>query len=56
MGELGAEGAVHSVKVHRRSLGENDAVLKQKTSLQRLRAEKWTPFLMMLTLFNRSNR
>jgi hypothetical protein len=53
MGELGAEAPFIPVKVHVRSLGDNDVVLKQKDlNFNVFVQQKWTPFLMMLTLFN----
>jgi hypothetical protein len=53
MGELGAEAATIPVHVKVRSLGPHDVVLKQKDlNFSVFVQQKWTPFLMMLTLSN----
>jgi len=53
MGELGAEAATIPVHVKVRSLGPHGAVLKQNDlNFNVFVHQKWTPFLMMLTLSN----
>jgi hypothetical protein len=53
MGELGAEAPVVPVHVKVRSLGDGDKVLKEKDlNFNVFVHEKWTPFLMQLTLSN----
>ncbi|SRR5579883_1382182 len=53
MGELGAEAPSIPVHVKLRSHGTNDAVFKEKDlNFNVFVHQKWTPFLMMLTLFN----
>ena len=53
MGELGAEAATIPVHVKVRSLGAHDAVLREKDlNFNVFVHQKWTPFLMMLTLSN----
>jgi len=53
MGVLGAEAATIPVRVKVRSRGENDAVVKEKNfRFDVFVQQKWTPFLMMMTLFN----
>ncbi len=53
MGQLGAEAASIPVHVRVRSLGMGDVVLKEKNlNFNVFVHEKWTPYLMMLTLSN----
>jgi hypothetical protein len=53
MGELGAEAPFIPVHLKVRSLGAHDAVLREKDlNFNVFLQQKWTPFLMMLTLFN----
>jgi len=52
-GELGQEAPSIPVHLRLRSLGANDAVMTQKDfHFNVFVHQKWTPFLMMLTLFN----
>jgi len=53
MGELGQEAPSIPVHLKLRALGANDSVVKQKDfHFNVFVHQKWTPFLMMLTLFN----
>ncbi len=53
MGELGAEAPFIPVHLKIRSLGAKDAVLREKDlTFNVFQHQRWTPFLMMLTLFN----
>jgi hypothetical protein len=53
MGVLGEESAMIPVTVQVRSFGENNAVRSQKNlRFNVFVQQKWTPYLMMLTLFN----
>ena len=53
MGELGAEAPSIPVHVKLRSHGTGDTVFKEKDlNFNVFVHQKWTPFLMMLTLFN----
>src|SRR5947208_7154522 len=53
MGELGAESPIIPVHVKVRSLGDRNAVLKEKNlNFNVFMQQKWTPFLMMMTLVN----
>ncbi len=53
MGELGAEAPTVPVHVKLRALGSGDSVLKEKElNFNVFVHQKWTPYLMMLTLFN----
>jgi hypothetical protein len=53
MGELGATAAMVPVTVRVRSFGDNNAVRKEKDlHFSVFVQQKWTPYLMMLTLFN----
>jgi hypothetical protein len=53
MGELGATAAMVPVNVKVRSFGDNNAVRKEKDlHFSVFVQQKWTPYLMMLTLFN----
>ncbi len=53
MGELGATAGMVPVKVRVRSHGEGNSVLKEKDlNFSVFVHQKWTPYLMMLTLFN----
>jgi hypothetical protein len=53
MGELGATAAMVPVSVKVRSLGDNNAVRSEKDlHFNVFVHQKWTPYLMMLTLFN----
>jgi len=53
MGELGAEAPSIPVHVKLRSHGNGDTVFKEKDlNFNVFVHQKWTPFLMMLTLFN----
>jgi hypothetical protein len=53
MGELGREAATIPVHLKIRSLGAMDTVLKEKDlNFNVFVQQKWTPFLMMLTLSN----
>jgi hypothetical protein len=53
MGELGAEAPSIPVHLKVRSIGEHSAVMKEKDfHFNVFVHQKWTPFLMMLTLFN----
>jgi hypothetical protein len=53
MGELGATAAMVPVTVKVRSFGDNNAILKEKNlRFSVFVHQKWTPYLMMLTLFN----
>lgn len=53
MGVLGDEAKMIPVTVAVRSLGENDAVRSEKDfRFNVFDQQKWTPYLMMLTLFN----
>jgi hypothetical protein len=52
-GELGRESNMIPVSVRLRSLGENNAVRNQKEfRFNVFVQQKWTPYLMMVTLFN----
>ena len=53
MGVLGQESAMIPVTVQVRSFGENDAVRSRKDfRFNVFVQQKWTPYLMMVTLFN----
>jgi len=53
MGELGSTAAMVPVNVKVRSFGDNNAVRKEKDlHFSVFVQQKWTPYLMMLTLFN----
>ena len=53
MGVLGEESAMIPVTVQVRSFGENNVLRSQKdTRFNVFVQQKWTPYLMMLTLFN----
>ncbi len=53
MGDLGATSPMVPVNVKIRTYGEGDAVLKQKElHFNVFVQQKWTPYLMMVTLFN----
>src|SRR5271165_243364 len=53
MGELGQTAAMVPVSVKVRSFGDNDAVRNEKDlHFNVFVQQKWTPYLMMLTLFN----
>jgi hypothetical protein len=53
MGELGATAEMVPVSVKVRSFGDNDAVRTEKDlHFSVFVQQKWTPYLMMLTLFN----
>ena len=53
MGELGATAAMVPVNVKVRSYGDNNAIRKEKDlHFSVFVQQKWTPYLMMLTLFN----
>ncbi|HEV8039283.1 MAG TPA: hypothetical protein VGP62_10505 [Bryobacteraceae bacterium] len=53
MGELGATAAMVPVNVRVRSFGDNNVVRKEKDlHFSVFVQQKWTPYLMMLTLFN----
>jgi len=53
MGELGATAAMVPVTVKVRSFGDNNVVRKEKDlHFNVFVQQKWTPYLMMLTLFN----
>jgi hypothetical protein len=53
MGELGATAAMVPVTVKVRSFGDNNAIRKEKDlHFNVFVQQKWTPYLMMLTLFN----
>ncbi len=53
MGELGATAAMVPVTVHVRSFGDNNSARKEKDLHYSVFVQqKWTPYLMMLTLFN----
>jgi hypothetical protein len=53
MGELGATAAMVPVNVRVRSFGDNNAIRKEKDlHFSVFVQQKWTPYLMMLTLFN----
>jgi hypothetical protein len=53
MGELGATAEMVPVNVKVRSFGDNDAVRTEKDlHFSVFVQQKWTPYLMMLTLFN----
>jgi len=53
MGELGATSDMIPVNVRVRTFGEGDQVKKEKTlHFNVFVQQKWTPYLMMLTLFN----
>jgi hypothetical protein len=53
MGELGATAAMVPVTVKVRSIGDNDVVRNEKDlHFNVFVQQKWTPYLMMLTLFN----
>jgi hypothetical protein len=53
LGVLGEESAMIPVTVQVRSFGENNALRSQKdTRFNVFVQQKWTPYLMMLTLFN----
>jgi hypothetical protein len=53
MGELGATAAMVPVSVKVRSFGDNNAVRTEKDlHFSVFVQQKWTPYLMMLTLFN----
>lgn len=53
MGELGATSDTIPVSVKVRTFGEGDKVMREKTLRFNVFVhQKWTPYLMMLTLFN----
>jgi hypothetical protein len=53
MGELGATAAMVPVSVKVRSFGDNETIRSQKDlHFNVFVQQKWTPYLMMLTLFN----
>ena len=53
MGVLGAEAPMVPVELRLRSLGDKDQVVKEKNlKFNVFVQQKWTPFLMMLTMFN----
>jgi len=53
MGELGSTAAMVPVSVKVRSFGDNDTVRNEKDlHFNVFVQQKWTPYLMMLTLFN----
>jgi hypothetical protein len=53
MGELGATAAMVPVSVKVRSFGDNNTVRREKDlHFSVFVQQKWTPYLMMLTLFN----
>ena len=53
MGELGSEAPSIPVHLKLRSMGLNNSVLKERDlNFNVFVHQKWTPFLMMLTLFN----
>ena len=53
MGELGATAAMVPVTVKVRSYGDNNTIRKEKDlHFSVFVQQKWTPYLMMLTLFN----
>jgi hypothetical protein len=53
MGELGAESPIIPVHVKVRSLGDRNVVLKERDlNFNVFVQQKWTPFLMMMTLTN----
>jgi hypothetical protein len=53
MGELGAEAPTVPVHLKVRSLGPGDSVVREKDlNFNVFVHQKWTPYLMMLTLFN----
>ena len=53
MGELGAEAPFIPVHLNVRSLGANGSTMhEKKLEFQVFVHQKWTPFLMMLTLYN----
>ncbi|HUS04981.1 MAG TPA: hypothetical protein VMZ52_01705, partial [Bryobacteraceae bacterium] len=53
MGELGATSQMIPVDVKVRTFGEKDAIRKEKTlHFNVFVQQKWTPYLMMVTLFN----
>jgi len=53
MGELGQTAAMVPVSVKVRSFGDNDAIRNEKDlHFNVFVQQKWTPYLMMLTLFN----
>ncbi len=53
MGELGATADMVPVTVKVRSIGDNNAVRNEKDlHFNVFVQQKWTPYLMMLTLFN----
>jgi hypothetical protein len=53
MGELGATAAMVPVSVKVRSFGDHDAIRSEKDlHFNVFVQQKWTPYLMMLTLFN----
>jgi hypothetical protein len=53
MGELGAEAPSIPVHLKLRSIGVSNAIVKEKDfNFNVFVHQKWTPFLMMLTLFN----
>ena len=53
MGELGSTAAMVPVSVKIRSIGDNNAVRSEKDlHFNVFVQQKWTPYLMMLTLFN----
>jgi hypothetical protein len=53
MGQLGAESPTVPVKMKVRSLGANNAVVREKElNFNVFVHQKWTPTLMMMTLFN----
>ena len=53
MGILGAEAPMVPVEIRLRSLGDKDQVVKEKNlKFNVFVQQKWTPFLMMLTMFN----
>ncbi|MGH9633039.1 MAG: hypothetical protein ACRD7E_32450 [Bryobacteraceae bacterium] len=53
MGELGATSEMIPVSVKVRTFGEGDTILKEKDlNFNVFVQQKWTPYLMMVTLFN----
>lgn len=53
LGELGAESPMVPVKVKVRSFGDSGKVLKERDlNFNVFVQQKWTPYLMMVTLFN----
>jgi hypothetical protein len=53
MGEMGATSAMVPISVKVRSYGDNNAIRKEKVLHYSVFVQqKWTPYLMMMTLFN----